>query len=603
MSFAAANRARKHTKPAAAKATEPQAEAPPILGVDLKGELLDVELAKIIDPKLPSDRLERDGDDERVRHLAKSMSEVGQLQPVMLERLVDGRFARVFGRRRVSAARILKWDTIRAVVVPPLPDDVRRTVVAVENVQRQDLTPAEETLAVSELLELQAHAAAKQLGKPLAEGCGACSGRMVSSAVSFDEAGPEAKKALSHDALLDHRVRGIACELVAAMLAKPASWVRDRMYLLRLSEKARKLVLSGKLPLAHAREIAKLADPKRRDELAEDYAAGGDCSISDSEPGKLEELQEDVRRSVFALNVVPWRLEVPFAGKPACVGCPNNSTTSPGLFEHGGEVSHTMVGGRGTYDTVAAAKAEDAGVCTLPACYEVKLRAAKSAISAAANKIVNRPARKKGEPAPKPVSVPAYVDSKALDKKVRARKGGRSASKPKAASKPSAAQAEKVRLQNLKTEAFRDWKSAMVKRAQAAEAPIAKALAKKPGAWAVLQLVLSSKPYEATHDYNDAKRERAVASSKFRSLINLLAKPDWEAVVAVEKECGRQYAIFDNWHDGYSGVVDLIAEALGVELPAAPKVESFYPKELKEATKAKGVTESDIDEVDAEDEE
>lgn len=76
--------------------------------------------------------------------------------------------------------------------------------------------------------------------------------------------------------------------------------------------------------------------------------------------------------------------------------------------------------------------------------------------------------------------------------------------------------------------------------------------------------------------------------------------PGWDAVVAIEKECGRQFALFDAWRDGHSGVVDLIAKALGVDLPAAPAVESFYPKE---ATKAKGVTESDLDAVDAGDDE
>lgn len=165
-----------------------------------------------------------------------------------------------------------------------------------------------------------------------------------------------------------------------------------------------------------------------------------------------------------------------------------------------------------------------------------------------------------------------------------------------------ATQAEKVRLQNLKTEAKRQWQSAMMKRAQASEGPIGKALAKKPGAWAVMKLVLSSKPYEATHDYNDAKRERALASSRFLTLVNSLADPCWDAVVAIEKECGRQFALFDAWRDGPSGVVDLIAKALSVDLPEAPALESFYPKELREASKAKGVTESDLDEVDAEDE-
>ncbi|MFO0833690.1 MAG: ParB/RepB/Spo0J family partition protein [Phycisphaerales bacterium] len=599
MSFAAANRARKHTKPAAAKATEPQAEAPPILGVDLKGELLDVELAKIIDPKLPSDRLERDGDDERVRHLAKSMSEVGQLQPVMLERLVDGRFARVFGRRRVSAARILKWDTIRAVVVPPLPDDVRRTVVAVENVQRQDLTPAEETLAVSELLELQAVPAAVQYARPLAEHCGAWSNRTVTRECADDvhAMNAEQQRANRHDLLLDHRVRGIACELVAAMLAKPATWVRDRMYLLRLPDKARKLVLDGKLPLAHAREIAKLADEKRRAELAEDYAAGGDMSISDSEPGKLEELQEDVRRSVFALNVVQWKLEVPFAGKPPCMGCPHNSISSPGLFEHGGDVSKDMKAGRGTYASIDAAKASDAGVCTLPSCYETKLRSAKAAISAAAKKIVDRHTPKKGEPAAKPISVPEYVDPKALDKKVRDRKacsGGRTAASkvdPRAKARDAAAA--------RKREAEGKLDAALEDRATKARKAIDAALAKIPGAALLLDLLLRTKAFEGMSNSYDRKKARRVASSPaVASAIRKLKKPTLQHFLAIEKEHRGRLDSISTWADRDNGFVDVLAKALGVDVEPAPTLDQFLAEAKAEQQEHAG---DDAD--DAEDEE
>ncbi len=599
MSFAAANRARKHTKPAAAKATEPQAEAPPILGVDLKGELLDVELAKIIDPKLPSDRLERDGDDERVRHLAKSMSEVGQLQPVMLERLVDGRFARVFGRRRVSAARILKWDTIRAVVVPPLPDDVRRTVVAVENVQRQDLTPAEETLAVSELLELQAVPAAVQYARPLAKHCGALSNRVVTRECAHDilEMTTELQRANRHDLLLDHRVRAIACELVAAMLAKPASWVRDRMYLLRLSEKARKLVLSGKLPLAHAREIAKLADPKRRDELAEDYAAGGDMSISDSEPGKLEELQEDVRRSVFALNVVQWKLEVPFAGKPACEGCPHNSISSPGLFEHGGDVSKDMKAGRGTYATIDAAKASDAGVCTLPACYEAKLRAAKAAISAAAKKIVDRHTPKKGEPAAKPISVPEYVDPKALDKKVRDRRqtnrGGTSGGHGPKAKKIDPAKAAR---EKAKQEAERKWGEAKRARFEASVKLVHEKVNKIPGASLLLGLLLNSKEFRAMRQtWNTAKCRILVQQPRTAAALKAITKPTLNDFLKLDKSQGYQGL---GYEDRETGMVDVLAKVLGLKLPPEPTLDQFLAEAKAEQQEHAG---DDAD--DAEDEE
>lgn len=543
----------------------------PILGVDLKGELLDIPIDSIIDPAGPADRMARPGDEAAISQLARSMAECGQLQPVMLEQLVDGRFCRVFGRRRIAAARSLGWPTIRASVVQPLPDDVRRTVVAIENVQRQDLTPAEETLAVDELMLLQAPAAARQLARPLLDGCGAWSGRLITA----ETAAEITTHAGRHDLLLDYRVRGLAAELVAAMLGKPASWVRDRLYIGRLSDHSKKLVLEGKLPLAHAREISKVADEKRRDELCKAYAAGGSDSISDDEPGKLEELQEEVRRCVFALHVVPWNRSVAFAGRGPCEGCQHNSATNPGLFEGGGEVSLDMVGGRGTYDRSAAdsAKVVGAGICTLPSCYAEKLRATKAAVSAAAKRIVE------GGTSAGSAKVPAFVSPAAVDAKVRDRKKALSSrGRQKRGSKPAAPSAEQLRRE-ARENAERKWHAEMEKRAREIEPKIAAKLLANPGTWAVYTLLRLTKIYEGTHHYQSEKRQRAADSPAMAALLKHLQKPGWDAVVAIAKECDRRSDLLRIYSDGRSGMAEKFAAALGIELMPAPTLESFLPKE------------------------
>ncbi|MFN0133452.1 MAG: ParB/RepB/Spo0J family partition protein [Phycisphaerales bacterium] len=552
-------------------------EVKPILGVDLKGELLDIALDKVIDPAGQPDRLPRHNDEALIQQLAGSMTEVGQLQPVMLERLVDGRFCRVFGRRRIAAARLLGWSTVRAAVVPPLPDDVRRTIVAIENVQRQDLTPAEETLAVDELMALQAQSAAAQLGKPLLDVCGAYSG----STVLHVPEDPRLKAAMQHDLLLDHRVRGIAAELVAAMLGKPASWVRDRLYIGRLSDKAKQLVLAGKLPLAHAREISKVADEKRRDELVKAYAAGGSDSVSDTEAGSIEDLQDEVRKCVFALHVVPWQRHVPFAGKPACVECRFNSANNPGLFEGGGEVSTHMVGGRGTYDSAKAdsAKVEEAGICTLPACYQVKLRTAKGAISAAAKRIVDG-GRKPGE-----AKVPEYVSPAALDAKVRDRRKLHGGKGKKAATKDAPPSRERQEAE-VRRNAQNAWSIAMRKRASDIEPAIAAKLLSTPGLWAVYKLIRGTKEFEATHHHDPAKAAKAANSPAMAALLKELARPGWDSIVKLEKSCGRKFGLIDAWRDGPSGMIDRFAAALGIELDAPPTIDDFLPKELRSASES-----------------
>lgn len=563
-------------------------------------EVRKVELSRIIDPPGAPDRLEREGDHERIVALAESLQRYQQQSPIAVEELADGRLVRIYGRRRIAAAKLAGWTQIEARVYPPLQEDVRRALVAIENIDRQDLTPAEETIAVGELLELHAIRAAIQYGKSLAPGCGAWTGMSIDDMYVDEHARmtPEAQRANTHDILLDPKVREVAVKLVAGMLSKPETWVRDRAYVLRLSKKALALVQAGKLPLAHAREISKVGDSKRRDELAEVFAAGGELSISNTEPGKLEELREMVGRSLLSLAQAPWRPDAEnVGGRPPCVSCPHNSATTPGLFEGGAIVSTAMKQGAGINSVVLKDEPGQLspGVCTNRACYEDKLIASKKALATAAKKIVDaEPSPAKGKKAkrsaaPAGPTAAVFLRPEAVEAKVKDRRDmlkHRAKHDNARGPKQSAAQAEKVRLQNLKIEANRQWQTAMMKRAQAAEGPIGKALAKKPGAWAVMKLVLSSKPYEATHDYNEEKRARAVASSKFLSLVNTLADPGWDSVVAIEKECGRQFALFDAWRDGHSGVVDLIAKALNVDLPEPPSVESFYPKDLKAAAKS-----------------
>ncbi|MDX2147593.1 MAG: ParB N-terminal domain-containing protein [Planctomycetota bacterium] len=552
---AKARKGRASAKPAAVVAA-----SAPVLGTDVKGELLDVALAKVIDPAGPSDRMARPDDDERIASMARSMNEVGQLQPVMLERLADGRFCRVFGRRRIAAARLLGWTNIRAVVVPPLADNVRRTVVAVENVQRLDLTPAEETLAVDELMQLQALVAAKQLGKPL-NVAGGLAGKVITSDMILAVAQkPAALKAWCNDALLDPRVRNLAASLVSAMLAKSETWVRDRMYIGRLDETAKKLVLEGKLPLAHAREIAKVADPAIRSKLAKSFAAGGPESLSDQEPGSLDDLRREVQERVFSLATVPWRLDVPVGPKPACSSCPANSANCPGLFEHGGRVSEEMRAGQGVgYGKEATTKTiQQAGVCVDHRCYAEKLRLTEPAIASAAKKLVD------GKPRAD-VKVAHFVSDGALGERVRvmrerSKNRGRSTSQSKAAATREA----KARAER---EAQYKLAELLEQRCRTAIPTLVAKLREKPGRLALFVLMQETPLWHKNH----YEKPRDSEKKQWRDLLAMLATdPTVDSLVRVEAAMGVKYEPLSPWSD--KNVIDDVAAALGVELPPKPTI-------------------------------
>lgn len=106
-----------------------------------------------IDEVIPNPNQPRvDFDEEALDELAHSITEVGVLQPVIVRRLEDGRYALIAGERRWRAARRAGLDEIPA-MVRTADDQASLTEALIENLQRQDLSPLEEAAAYRALLE------------------------------------------------------------------------------------------------------------------------------------------------------------------------------------------------------------------------------------------------------------------------------------------------------------------------------------------------------------------------------------------------------------------------------------------------------------------
>jgi len=562
----------------------------PLIPGGFKGELRDVPIADVKEPAGASDRMAGPEDAKEITDLAGSMAAVGQLQPVLLEETPKG-LVRVFGRRRIAAAKHLGWKTVRAVVCGTLSPAARRVVVAVENVQRKNLTPIEESLGVAELLEIQALEAARQLGVRLdvtggfGIGASAVHGQVVSAETIADlEASPATRKAWAHDVMLDPRVRARACEIVAAQLAKEVSWVRDRMYLSRLDEESRDLVRAGKLPLLHAREIARVGDAARRKKLAKDYAAGGSDSISDHEAGKFETLRHEVSTTLFRLSTAPWRLEVQVAGKRPCDGCPHNSTSQPGLFDGVGMASSEMFGGAGRDMNKVSPSDEAKGICTNGVCFQTKLRAAKSAASDAAKKVVDA----KGEmPAiAKEICKPSILAEKIKDRKALAKSAGKVGNLRSRPVEMSPRRKEELKLEEERRDAGYKLSEANRNRVAKHEPAFAKKLNAKPGLWAAFTLLRSTKAYEATQHWDKPKAAKAAKAPQLVEAAKLLAGDPLAAVLEFEKLCGRHVGLFDKHRDGDSGFIDLVAGVLGIDVGTPPVLEDFMPSARKAKAEA-----------------
>lgn len=523
---------------------------PIVLGIIPKGELREVALDLIVEPKGQPDRVARPDDDAKIAELARSLREVGQLQPIMVEELVDGRLCRVFGRRRLAAARLNQDKTILARVIPPLADDVRRTIVAIENMQRQDLTPAEEHLAVGELLELVALEAAVQYGKEIGAGI------IIDPRLATEyRKGPKTDLAEIVAAVLrSPGARSLAVDIVAAMLAKSRQWVLDRLYVSRLGPKAQLLIRDGKLPLPHAREISKVADPAMRESLAEDYAAGGEESRSNVEAGDLEDLRDKVSQNLFSLKQVGWRLDVPFADKPACDGCPHNSLSNPGLFDGTdlGVSSQVRQGqGMGFYgDEKRAEKLHEKGVCTLHSCFIHKTAAVKGPVATAAKTIADG-----GKPQLKPWINPDAVSAKVKERKERA------GSRPKSTSSAKKADPTKEEAKRKHEEAKEQW-------AQKFMAEVGKTIEANPIACAYLAMHrLVSNGYQL--------KVEAVQAAMKANRHTLLSMVD---AIVEKKHAPHDMPTYSRYYGDDLSRCLKFASACGVKVPPEPKLEEFLPK-------------------------
>lgn len=106
-------------------------------------------------------------DDEKIRELVDSIKEAGIIQPLIVTPLPDGRFELIAGERRLRASRIAGLAEV-PVVIKNVDQSGILALSIIENIQREDLNPLEESRAYQELIDqfgLTQDNVAKRIGK------------------------------------------------------------------------------------------------------------------------------------------------------------------------------------------------------------------------------------------------------------------------------------------------------------------------------------------------------------------------------------------------------------------------------------------------------
>ncbi|MGC8968124.1 MAG: ParB/RepB/Spo0J family partition protein [Thermus sp.] len=219
---------------------------------------------------------------EGLEALAESIREKGVLQPLLVRPLGDGRYAIVAGERRYRAAKMAGLEEV-PVRVLPLSEKEARLLALVENLQREDLNPYEETLGVLDLLS-------EDLGKTREEVV-ALLHRMR------NEKGGKA----THNVMGSPEARRVEEAFKALGRMTWESFVQNRLPLLSLPEDLKAALEEGAIPYTAALELKRVRDEGLRRALLEEARAG----LS------LRELKARVREALKREKAPkPWHREV-----------------------------------------------------------------------------------------------------------------------------------------------------------------------------------------------------------------------------------------------------------------------------------------------------
>ncbi|WP_228058411.1 ParB/RepB/Spo0J family partition protein [Nostoc sp. LEGE 12447] len=111
---------------------------------------------KLSDIVLPQHQPRRYFDPQALKELVESVKQHGILQPLLVRPLGGGKYELVAGERRYRAGQSALLE-VAPVVVRELSDDQAFQLALIENLQREDLNPVEETEGILHLLAIRLH--------------------------------------------------------------------------------------------------------------------------------------------------------------------------------------------------------------------------------------------------------------------------------------------------------------------------------------------------------------------------------------------------------------------------------------------------------------
>ncbi|NET61327.1 MAG: ParB/RepB/Spo0J family partition protein [Symploca sp. SIO2E6] len=210
--------------------------------------------------KLPSEQPRRYFDPQKMEQLVQSVQEHGILEPLLVRPLDEEMYELVAGERRYRAARSVGLRTV-PVVVRQLSDEQALQFALIENLQREDLNPVEETEGILQLIALKLGQSTAAVIKVLH--------RMQN----------ESEGKVTHNVMGNSEAQVIQEVFSGLGMMRWESFVKNRLPLLNLPEEVIEALRLGKIAYTKAQAITRVKDSQQRSELLK-AAIAEDLSLS-----------------------------------------------------------------------------------------------------------------------------------------------------------------------------------------------------------------------------------------------------------------------------------------------------------------------------------
>lgn len=221
-------------------------------GVDLLlGNTTNNEFSSELDINLivkPPSQPRRFFDCQALEQLKSSIREHGILEPLLVRPLADRKYELVAGERRFRAALELKLTTV-PVSIKILKDLEAKQIRLIENLQRVDLNPVEETEGILELLSIQLKQEVEQIISLLY--------RMHN----------EVKGKVTQNVLDSYEYTQIKSIFQSLSMISWESFVTTRLPLLKLPSDILQAIRTGQLAYTKAIALSKMKEEKIRVDL------------------------------------------------------------------------------------------------------------------------------------------------------------------------------------------------------------------------------------------------------------------------------------------------------------------------------------------------